>query len=123
MRIELQPEMLKEPPGANAKSAVTGVKHTVKASSAITGKQENVGARFLEVEEKQLNTAVSDINDYVQTLQRSLQFSVDKATGRTIITVVDKETDEVIRQIPPETTLRIAKSLQSTVGLIVEERA
>ncbi len=62
-------------------------------------------------ERQQLDDAVSQINDYVQNIQRSLQFSVDEKSGRDVVTVVDKETDEVIRQIPTEEVLVIARSL------------
>lgn len=58
-----------------------------------------------------LESAVSNINDYVQNLQRSLQFTVDEATGKDIVTVLDKETEEVIRQFPSEEVLEIARRL------------
>ena len=61
--------------------------------------------------QQNLETAVSNINDYVQNLQRSLQFTVDEVSGKDIVTVVDKETDEVIRQYPSEEVLEIARRL------------
>ena len=71
-----------------------------------------------------LEKAVSEINDYVQTLNRSLQFSVDDDSGRTVIKVIDPQSDEVIRQIPPEEILAIARVLQEQVkGALFEELA
>jgi len=61
---------------------------------------------------KALNEAVSRIQDYVQNLQRELQFTVDEKSGRTIITVIDSETDMVIRQIPPEEILALSECIQ-----------
>ncbi len=58
-----------------------------------------------------LETAVSNINDYVQSVQRSLQFTVDEISGKDIVTVLDKETEEVIRQYPSEEVLEIARRL------------
>ncbi|HHJ17645.1 MAG TPA: flagellar protein FlaG [Gammaproteobacteria bacterium] len=72
---------------------------------------------------EQVESAVSKISDYVQNFQRDLQFSVDKASGRTIIKVVDSETDQVIRQIPSEETLRIAEQLDSPESLIFSQQA
>ena len=58
-----------------------------------------------------LASAVSNINDYVQNLQRSLQFTVDEVSGKDIVTVLDKDTDEIIRQYPSEEVLEIARRL------------
>ncbi len=58
-----------------------------------------------------MSAAVVQLNDYVQDVQRSLRFSVDELTGRTVITVLDSETDEVIRQIPAEEVLAVMQDL------------
>ena len=62
----------------------------------------------------ELNAAVSNINDYVQQIQRTLEFSVDDDTGTTVVKVLDSSTDEVIRQFPPEEALALARHLQAT---------
>ncbi len=82
-------------------------------------------------ETEQLNAAVRNINDYVQRLQRTLQFSVDDDTGTTVVKVLNAETDELIRQFPPEEALALARHLQSSQetqaldnsGLILRARA
>jgi len=58
-----------------------------------------------------LQGAVSQINDYVQNLQRNLQFRVDESTGKDVVTVIDSTSDEVIRQIPSEEALELARRL------------
>jgi flagellar protein FlaG len=58
-----------------------------------------------------LHVAVSQINDYVQNLQRNLQFSVDEVTGKDVVTIIDSETEQVIRQIPSEEILEVARHL------------
>lgn len=64
-----------------------------------------------EVDTEEVLQAVSDISDYVQNISRDLQFQVDKQTGSTIVTVLDHETQEVIRQIPSEEIVAIARHL------------
>ncbi|HFD80020.1 MAG TPA: flagellar protein FlaG [Gammaproteobacteria bacterium] len=77
-----------------------------------------------DVEKKDgVESAVSRISDFVQNFQRDLQFSVDRLSGRTVIKVVDSETNQVIRQIPSEESLRIARHLDSPDSLILSERA
>lgn len=65
-----------------------------------------------EAQKEQLDDAVSQLNDFVQTVQRDLQFEVDNDLGKTIVKVVDQSTQEVIRQIPDEVALRLAENLQ-----------
>jgi flagellar protein FlaG len=86
--------------------------------------QEAPPAQTDTPKQDQLQSAVSKLQDYVQNYQRKLSFSVSEETGRTIIKVYDAETDELIRQIPPEETLRLAELIDSQPdGLFVQERA
>ncbi|HEB87523.1 MAG TPA: flagellar protein FlaG, partial [Gammaproteobacteria bacterium] len=64
-------------------------------------------------DEQTLQKAISDISSYVQNLQRDLQFQVDTDLGRTVISVVDSKTKEVIRQIPSEEVLARARFLEA----------
>jgi flagellar protein FlaG len=65
-----------------------------------------------EVQREELDEAVSQLNDFVQNVQRDLQFEVDNDLGQTIVKVVDQQTQRVIRQIPDEVALRLAENLQ-----------
>ncbi|WP_417070722.1 flagellar protein FlaG [Niveibacterium terrae] len=76
--------------------------------------------------DKQLQKAVSDLRDAVEPLARDLQFSVDKDTGRTVVKIIDSSTDKVIRQIPSEEALAIAKDLgeyAKSLGVLVKQQA
>ena len=62
------------------------------------------------------------MGEFLQTLNRHLSFSVDDKSERTIVSVVDQSSGDVIRQIPSEEILRIAekiKDLQNDVGSAV----
>jgi flagellar protein FlaG len=61
----------------------------------------------------QLADAVARLNDYIQTVQRDLQFTLDDSSGKSIISVVDRHSAEVIRQIPAEVTLTLAQKLNN----------
>ncbi|MDR9426322.1 MAG: flagellar protein FlaG [Marinobacter sp.] len=65
-----------------------------------------------ETQREDLSDAVSQLNDFVQNVQRDLQFEVDNDLGQTVVKVVDQQTQEVIRQIPDEVALRLAEKLQ-----------
>ena len=61
--------------------------------------------------EDELVDIVDALNTYLQTAKRELQFETDTQSGRTIIKVMDKESQEVIRQIPPESVVALAQAL------------
>ena len=78
------------------------------------------------VDPRELEEAVSKLNEHAQSLQRSLEFGIDEDSGRSVITVVDSETREVIRQIPSEITLAIARRLHAfsdETGVLMSETA
>ena len=64
-----------------------------------------------------VENAVTKLNDFVQTVQRNLEFNLDDTSGKTIITVVDKQTSEVVRQIPDDVAVKLAQDLQQSEPL------
>jgi flagellar protein FlaG len=53
-------------------------------------------------------------------LGRSLKFEIDRELNQVVVKVVDKETGEVIRQIPPEEYVEIMKRLQEVNGVFLD---
>ena len=74
-------------------------------------------------DQKPLNEVVSDLNNLARELHRELQFSVDDKSGETVIKVIDRETDEVVRQIPSEEVVRMRQRLQEAAGVIFQDSA
>ena len=70
-----------------------------------------------EAMREELNQAVSRLNDFVQSVQRDLQFDVNDDTGQTVVRVIDQQTDEVVRQIPDDLALKLAENLQQNEPL------
>jgi flagellar protein FlaG len=58
-----------------------------------------------------LEQAVDTLNGYIQNVQRNLQFSIDKDSGTMVVKVIDANSEKVIRQMPTEETLRLARHL------------
>lgn len=92
----------------------------VQPESEATEKQQ--GAE--QVKAERLEVKVSNLNDYVQNIDRSIQFSVSEETGRTIIRVYNAETDELIREIPPEEMQHVSETLHNLAngGLLLKTR-
>ena len=51
-----------------------------------------------------------------------LRFSVDEATGRTVIQIINADTQKVVQEIPPEEALRAAEHLQKMIPQIVDTK-
>lgn len=63
------------------------------------------------------------IESYLKSVDRSLEFRVDAASGRTVVSVRDAETGDLIRQIPGEEVLRFAEMAEDQTIVLVNESA
>ncbi|MCS0589479.1 flagellar protein FlaG [Massilia norwichensis] len=70
-----------------------------------------------------LHQAVEHINKSLQASAQSVEFSVDEDSERVIVKVVDRDTGEVLRQMPSQEALDIAKALDRTQGLLIKNQA
>lgn len=73
-----------------------------------------------------LNEVVDAINSVEESLRiftQKVNFSVDKDTGRFLIKVIDSESGDVIREIPPERVLKISQQIKEILGLLFDEKA
>lgn len=70
---------------------------------------------------ERIKQAVQQIQSYLNDSQRQLQFQVDADSGRTIVRVINPETKEVIRQIPGEEVLKLARAIGANGGQIISD--
>jgi flagellar protein FlaG len=106
--------MADKPAPAVRKEAVGAVVHAAAVEAAKDARA---------VDSKQLDEAVSNINKVLSVRSQELEFSVDKESDRTIVTVLDKNTKEVIRQMPSREALEIAKALDRLQSLLTRQTA
>ena len=67
--------------------------------------------------------AAADIQQFVQSMGRNLSFSVDETTGYNVVRVVNPNTGELVRQLPSEELLKIARDFQRLNNVLVSQRA
>lgn len=77
----------------------------------LTGKVGLLEAGKPEAEVADLDEAIARIQDYFQDTRRSLEFRLDETTGITVVSVFDTATQELIRQIPSEEAVNLARKL------------
>ena len=61
--------------------------------------------------------AIADVSAHIAMVATSLSITVDDGPSGSIIQVTDKDTDEVIRQIPPEEIVNLARYLRENAGV------
>ena len=89
-----------------------------ESASPYTRAQEN-GAQAPSSSAEELELAVAKLNDYVQNTERKLNFQLDEEAGVTIIRVFDRQSDELIRQIPTEEAVSLAQKLNQEEPLLL----
>ena len=82
-----------------------------------------IATQNVQSSREQLKEAVKATNDFVSLVNNAVEFSLDDDTGITVVKVIDKNTKEVVRQIPSEEMLAIAKALDTVQGLLVRQKA
>lgn len=73
----------------------------------------------VKVDSRQVRDAVTQMQDYMQNMERSLNFQLDEESGITVIKVYDSETEELIRQIPNEEVVSLAQKLNEEEPLML----
>jgi flagellar protein FlaG len=90
----------------------------VRETRAEKGKTaESAANKSLE----QLEEIRDAINDALKDMNIGLDFDRHEETDKMVVKVMNRMTDEVIRQIPPEAMLEVARRMEEMSGLLIEE--
>jgi flagellar protein FlaG len=116
--------MVRPAGGARRAEAVPAAQQAAVPRQALPGSGETL-PQVQPTAAGQVATAqtAGRITEYVQSLRRDLQFRVDEATDKVVVTVVDPESGEVVRQIPSEEVIAVARALGQSQGLLVDTKA
>lgn len=76
----------------------------------------------LPVSEKVVIEAIERANKAISIANRRLEFSIHDRTKEIMVKVINTETDEIIREIPPEKMLDMVACIWEMIGIIVDER-
>ena len=89
---------------------VASANASAKAAEAVEAQQPSMN---------EIQQAVGTLNKFVASITPAIEFSTDEDSGKTIVKVIDNETQTVLRQIPSTEALEISKSLDRLQGLLV----
>jgi len=94
---------------------------TPMATPAAEAPRQQPAARPVTI--PKIESVTRQIDSFLRSINKSVQFHVDQATGEMIVTIRDDETGEVIRQVPGEDALRIAQRIEDQLSALLDEKA
>ena len=100
-----------------ATAALSGGNNAAQSGQVLPARAEPPPPPIVDVAK-----AVERLNELMSSHQRSLRFAIDPGSGRTVITVINDATNEIVRQIPAAELLEIAHHL-GALGLLIDSRA
>jgi len=76
----------------------------------------------IEVLRAELGDSVRVVNERLAHRGQSLDIGVDPSTGAVVVKVSDDKTGEIVRQIPSEDALRVARNIEVLTGILVDHK-
>ncbi len=74
-----------------------------------------------QISRQDIDEMVDALKDLTETLQTTLNFSVDEGTNNIVVKIIEKDTDKVIRQIPPDEILELQEKMQDLTGFLLSK--
>jgi len=91
--------------------------------AAVPGRAPSPALRVEDFTAGELREVATAFSDVVSVVNRDLRILIDESTGRVVTQIVDSETNEVVRQLPPEALLDVARRVADLVGLLLDEES
>ncbi|SUI75711.1 flagellar protein FlaG [Shewanella morhuae] len=70
-----------------------------------------------------LDEVAAELSDMMSMMRKGLAFKVDEHSGQAVVSVLDRDTGDVIRQMPSEEALALAEKLSEVTGLLMKTEA
>ncbi len=93
-----------------------------KKQQDVTAKEQAQEVNQEPLTPKQLEKVAQQLQDFVGEMNRGLEFSVDKDSGRDVIKVIDKSSGDLVKQFPSEEVLTLVAKLSEMVGGFVDAK-
>ena len=118
----IQPKAAPVAPKVSASSKSADPKDSAAAMSKVADQRKTQSINEITEMASEIREAIAAINEAVKKVPTSLDFSVDEASKRFVVQVTDKNTGELIRKLPGDAVLRIARQLESMKGIVFDQK-
>ena len=113
-----------KPEAVSAAEGIAAVKRAseqaVRVSDSLASQKTRASEEIQAVQAK-LDEIVSHLNVKMEVRDKSLNFSVDEVSNRVMVTVTDKVSGEVVRQVPSEAILKVAHNIEALKGVLFDK--
>jgi len=110
MKLNFDTSKIQNPPFVQAKE------QTGKMVQAYEDKQSQL-KQELDIPVQQI---IQKLQKITNVFSRQVQFRVDESSKKVVITVLDSETNEIIRQIPSQEILRMIQEIDKIIGRFID---
>jgi flagellar protein FlaG len=100
------------------KQAESASANTEQAESRTLEQKSEESGDQTKLTREDVEEMVEALEDFANTVQTRLNFSIDDDTEDVVVKIMDKETDEVIKQFPAEEILELREKMQDLSGLL-----
>lgn len=119
----LSPEYAKKTDSENNVSLAKGIdSNTVQEKSIVSKEVLDKQDESKALTPEQLEKVAQQLQDFVGNMNRGLEFSVDKDSGRDVIKVIDKSSGDLVKQFPSEEVLTLVAKLSDMVGGFIDAK-
>jgi flagellar protein FlaG len=105
-------------------SVDAGMKNIGEATAKLTAElseSKTSSAKKMEDLQVQLKETIESLNIKMEIKSSNLSFSIDEISDRVMVTVVNDQTGERIRQVPAEAIIKVAHNMEALKGVIFDE--
>jgi len=115
--------MLVEPVTGSGKSMALSPQVKLPADQEMAQRDDDAKKAVQKPSLVELSELATDVQKNVNIIHNvDLQFSVNKNSGRIMVTVTDEATGEVIREIPPSELVKFAEKFDEMIGMIFDQK-
>ena len=68
-----------------------------------------------------VKSMVEDLRIVASALDKRLKFSINQDLGQVVVKVIDRQTDKVIKELPPRELQRLHVRIREAIGLLIDE--
>jgi flagellar protein FlaG len=76
-----------------------------------------------EIGQANFQEIITEINRELDLHRIAREFRVDEASGKTVVRLYDKDTGDLIREVPPEQLAQLSRQARELIGILMELRA
>ena len=84
--------------------------------------QQEIQKVKYDLQRDELQRAIEQTNQMIFKDDNRFEFKIHERTGRIMVKLINNETDEIVKEIPPEKILDLVASIWDLVGILVDER-